>query len=228
MCASRFNCRFAYGLTIIQLVLNYDEEWITLCIHSLLFIITSKNKPIFIPKISMEVFFIRKNELPTNNEIRDREVRLIDTDGTMLGVMSSMDAQKLAIAKNLDLVKIVPNAAPPVCKIMDYGKSIFEQAKKEKEARKSQKVVLIKEVRLSATIEEHDFDFKVKNAYRFLKEGDKVKVSIRFRGREMKYTVTGKEVLAKFADAVNDVGMVEKQPKLEGKNMMMILNPKKQ
>lgn len=176
----------------------------------------------------MEVFSIRKNELPMNDEIRDREVRLIDTDGTMLGVMSSKDAQKLAITKNLDLVKIVPNAAPPVCKIMDYGKCMFEQGKKEKEARKNQKIVSIKEVRLSATIEAHDFDVKVKNAHKFLQNGDKVKVSIRFRGREMKYTVTGKEVLEKFAVAVNDVGMVERQPKLEGKNMILIINPKKQ
>lgn len=174
----------------------------------------------------MEVFFIRKNEPQMNDEIRDREVRLIDTDGAMLGVMSSKDAQKIAISKNLDLVKIVPNAAPPVCKIMDYGKSVFEQDKKEKEARKKQKVVSLKEVRLSATIEEHDFDFKVKNACKFLQDGDKVKVSIRFRGREMKYTVAGKEVLEKFAEAVNDVGVVEKQPKLEGKSMMMILNSK--
>lgn len=175
----------------------------------------------------MEVFFIRKNELPMNEEIRDREVRLIDTDGAMLGVMSSKDAQKLAITKNLDLVKIVPNAAPPVCKIMDYGKCMFEQNKKEKEAKKNQKIVSIKEVRLSATIETHDFDVKVKNAYKFLEDGDKVKVSIRFRGREMKYTVKGKEVLDKFAVAVNDVGIVERQPKLEGKSMILILDPKK-
>jgi len=176
----------------------------------------------------MEVFCIKKNELPMNEDIRDKEVRLIDTDGAMLGVMPSKDAQKLAISKNLDLVKIVPNAVPPVCKIMDYGKCMFEQGKKEKETKKNQKVVSIKEVRVSAQIEEHDFDFKVKNAYKFLQDGDKVKVSIRFRGREMRYTVTGNEVLAKFADAVIDVGTVEKPPKLEGKSMMMILNPKKQ
>lgn len=181
----------------------------------------------FSQRIIMEVFSIRKNELPINDEIRDREVRLIDADGAMLGVMSSRDAQKLAIEKNLDLVKIVPNATPPVCKIMDYGKCMFEQAKKEKEARKNQKVVLIKEVRLSATIEKHDFDVKVKNAYKFLEDGDKVKVAIRFRGREMKYTVIGKEVLDKFALAVNEIGVVEKPPRLEGKNMILILNPKK-
>ncbi len=175
----------------------------------------------------MEVVSIRKNELPMNDEIRDREVRLIDEDGAMLGVVSSKDAQKMAITKNLDLVKIVPNAEPPVCKIMDYGKCMFEQGKKEKEAKKNQKVVSIKEVRLSATIEEHDFNVKVKSAHKFLQDGDKVKVSIRFRGREMKYTLVGKEVLEKFAVAVNDVGMAERQPKLEGKSMMMILNPNK-
>lgn len=176
----------------------------------------------------MEVFCIRKNSLLMNEDIRDKEVRLIDADGAMLGVMSSKDAQNLAASKNLDLVKIVPNAAPPVCKIMDYGKCVFEQIKKEKEAKKNQKIVSLKEVRVSAQIEEHDFDFKVKSAYKFLQDGDKVKVSIKFRGREMRYTVTGKEVLAKFADAVIDVGTIEKQPKLEGRSMAMILNPKKQ
>jgi translation initiation factor IF-3 len=162
-----------------------------------------------------------------NDEIRDPEVRLIDTDGTMLGVIALKDAQKLAITKNLDLVKIVPNAVPPVCKIMDYGKCMFEQAKKEKEAKKNQKIVSTKEVRLSATIEAHDLDVKVKNAHKFLQDGDKVKVSIRFRGREMKYTAIGKEVLEKFAGAVNEVGMVERPPKLEGKSMILILNPNK-
>jgi translation initiation factor IF-3 len=121
----------------------------------------------------------------------------------------------------------VPNAVPPVCKIMDYGKCVFEQSKKEKEAKKNQKIVSIKEVRLSATIEEHDFNVRVKNAHKFLEDGDKVKVSIRFRGREMKYTIAGREVLEKFAAALNDVGIAEKQPKLEGKNMMMILVPGK-
>lgn len=176
----------------------------------------------------MEVFLIRKNELPINEEIRDVEIRLIDADGAMLGVMSSKEAQKLANSKNLDLVKIVPNAAPPVCKIMDYGKSIFEQAKKEKEAKKNQKVAALKEVRVSAKIEEHDFDFKLKNGIKFLQDGDKVKVSIRFRGREMRYTSAGYEVMSKFAEAVGEIAVVEKPPKLEGKNMMMILVPKKQ
>ncbi|WP_010248374.1 translation initiation factor IF-3 [Acetivibrio cellulolyticus] len=161
-----------------------------------------------------------------NEQIRDKEVRLIDADGTMLGIVSSKDAQVLANSKSLDLVKIAPQAAPPVCRIMDYGKYIFELNKKEKEARKNQKVVSIKEVRLSASIEEHDFEFKVKNAVKFLKDGDKVKVSVKFRGREMNYTALGEQVLQKFAESVQEVGTVEKKPKLEGRNMLMILNPK--
>jgi len=168
---------------------------------------------------------IRKNELLMNEDIKDKEIRLIDSDGSMLGVLPTVEAQKLADSKNLDLVKIVPNAVPPVCKIIDYGKSVFEQAKKEKETKKNQKIVALKEVRLSPTIEEHDFDYKVKNAYKFLQDGDKVKASIRFRGREMRYTLTGQEVLGKFAEAVKDVGTVDRQPKLEGKSMIMILNP---
>ncbi|MDP4094109.1 MAG: translation initiation factor IF-3 [Bacillota bacterium] len=161
-----------------------------------------------------------------NEEIRDKEIRVIDADGSMLGIMTAKDAQKLANTKNMDLVKIAPQAAPPVCRIMDYGKYMFELAKKEKEARKNQKVISIKEVRISASIEDHDFNFKVKNACKFLEDGDKVKVSVRFRGREMNYTSLGEEVLGKFAEAIKDVGTVEKKPKLEGKSMTMILNPK--
>lgn len=161
-----------------------------------------------------------------NEEIRDKEVRLIDSDGTMIGIQSIKDAQKLANSKNLDLVKIAPQANPPVCKIMDYGKYMFELQKKEKEARKNQKIINIKEVWLKPTIEDHDFNFKAKNALKFLKDGDKVKVSVRFRGREMNYTKLGTEVLEKFAEFVQEAGSVEKKPKLEGRNMIMILNPK--
>lgn len=163
-----------------------------------------------------------------NEEIRDKEVRLIDTDGSMIGIVPVKEAQKLANSKNLDLVKIAPQASPPVCKIMDYGKYMFELSKKEKEARKNQKTINIKEVWIKPTIEEHDFNFKVKNAYRFLKDGDKVKVSVRFRGREMNYTSLGHDVLEKFAEAVKEVGAVERKPKLEGRSMIMILNPKAQ
>lgn len=161
-----------------------------------------------------------------NEGIRDKEVRLIDTDGTMLGIFPIKEAQKIANSKNLDLVKIAPQAVPPVCKIMDYGKYMFELSKREKEARKNQKVISVKEIRLKPTTEEHDFNFKVRNAGKFLKDGDKVKVSIRFSGRQMNYTSLGKEVLDKFAEALKDVGSVDRKPKLEGRNMVMFLNPK--
>ncbi len=175
----------------------------------------------------MEVFYIKKSELRINEEIREKEVRLIDNDGVMLGIVPIKEAMKMATSKGLDLVLIVPNAKPPVCKVMDHGKYLYEKTKKEKEAKKNQKIVSVKEIRLSAKIEKHDFDFKVKNAYKFLQDGDKVKVGIRFRGREMQYTKNGKQVMDEFAEAVTEVGAVEKQPQLEGKNMFMILNPKK-
>jgi len=161
-----------------------------------------------------------------NEQIKDKEIRLIDADGTMFGITTAKEAQIKANELNLDLVKISPNAKPPVCKIMDYGKYMFEMAKREKEARKKQKTIDIKEVRISPKIEQHDFDFKVKNAVKFLKEGDKVKATVRFRGREMHYTKLGQEVLEKFAEAVQEVGSIEKKPMLEGKSMIMIINPK--
>ena len=144
----------------------------------------------------------------------------------MLGVVTSVEAKSMAAAKTMDLVKISPNAAPPVCKIMDYGKFIFEKAKKEKEARKKQKVIMLKEIRLSPTIEEHDFNFKIKNAIKFLTEGDKVKVSVRFRGREINYSSIGLKTLNRFAEAASEVGQIDRPAKLEGRNMVMILNPK--
>jgi translation initiation factor IF-3 len=161
-----------------------------------------------------------------NEEIREKEIRLIDADGNMVGIVQTKDALETAIAKNLDLVNIAPQASPPVCKIMDYGKYMFELAKKDKEARKKQKTVSIKEVRISPSIEDHDLNFKVKNANKFLKEGDKVKVCVKFRGREMNYTSLGQKVLGRFAEAVEEFGVVEKKPKLEGKSMIMILTPK--
>jgi len=164
-------------------------------------------------------------ELSINEDIRDKEVRVIDSDESMLGVMSSKDAQRIANTKNLDLVKINPVANPPVCKIMDYGKYMFEKSKKEKEAKKNQRVTTIKEVWIKPNIEDHDFEFKAKNAYKFLKDGDKVKVSVRFRGRELNYTSSGEKVLMKFADYCSEVCTVERRPKLEGKSMTMILNP---
>ncbi len=158
-----------------------------------------------------------------NEEIRDREVRVIDADGSQLGVMSSRDALRRAEEKNLDLVKIAPQAVPPVCKILDYGKYRFEQQKREKENRKNQKVVDIKEIRLSLNIDTNDFNTKVNHAAKFLKNGDKVKVTIRFRGREMAHTELGLDVHKRFAAALPEA-VVEKQPKLEGRSMIMFLN----
>ncbi len=171
-------------------------------------------------------FIISKDGLMVNEQIRDREVRLVDSDGGMIGVISAREAQKIANSKNLDLVKVSPKANPPVCKIMDYGKYMFEQAKREKEARKNQKTINIKEVWMRPKIEEHDFNTKLRHTQKFLKEGNKVKVSVRFRGREMQHTSLGRNILVKFAEAVGELGEVERNPKMEGRNMMMILNPK--
>lgn len=161
-----------------------------------------------------------------NEQIRDKELRLIDENGAQLGIVSARDAQKLADEKKLDLVKIAPTAKPPVCKIMDYGKYKFDQAKKEKEARKKQKTVDIKELRLSPSIEEHDIQVKVKKAIEFLKAGDKVKVSIRFRGREIGHTQGAATILSNFAKSIEEVGNVEKAPKMESKSLVMFLEPK--
>lgn len=175
----------------------------------------------------LEVHIIKKNELMVNEQIRDKEVRLIDSDGAMIGIVSAKEAQKIANSNNLDLVKIAPNANPPVCKVLDYGKYLFEQSKREKEVRKKQKTINVKEVWMKPQIDDHDFNFKVRHAIRFLKGGDKVKVGVRFRGREMQHTVLGKSLLLKFADAAKEYGDVERQPKLEGRNMILILGPKK-
>ncbi len=161
-----------------------------------------------------------------NEEIRDKELRVIGSDGQQLGIMSARDALHIAEQKNLDLVKIAPQAKPPVCKIMDYGKYRFEQAKREKEARKNQHVVEIKEVRLSLNIDTHDFNTKLNNALKFIRHGDKVKVSIRFRGRQITHSEIGKKVMDDFAERCKDVSMVERRPVLDGRNMIMILAPK--
>lgn len=162
-----------------------------------------------------------------NEEIRDKEVRLIGPDGAQLGVVSSKEALSMADEHNLDLVKIAPQAKPPVCKIMDYGKHKFEIAKREKEARKNQKVINIKEVRLSPNIDEHDFNTKVNQGIKFLKSGDKVKVSVRFRGREITHTAMGKDLLLKVQSVMEEYGTVEKGIKLEGRSMAMFISPKK-
>lgn len=174
----------------------------------------------------MEVLAIGIKEMQINEEITDKEVRLISNDGEQLGIVSAAQAQKLAAEKNLDLVKIAPQAKPPVCKIMDYGKYRFEQSKREKEAKKNQRVIEIKEIRLSPNIDVHDFDTKVGHARKFLSAGNKTKVSIRFRGREMTHTDLGLTIMAQFAEKCADIASVEKPAKLEGRQMLMFLAPK--
>lgn len=161
-----------------------------------------------------------------NEEIREKEVRLLGPESEPIGFMSSKEALELAIQKNLDLVMIAPTATPPVCRIMDYGKYRFEQAKREKEAKKRQKVIEIKEVRMSLNIDVHDFNTKVSQAVKFMTAGDRVKVSIRFRGRELAHTSLGFGVMERFAQACSEIGNVEKQPKMEGRSMVMFMSPK--
>ena len=173
------------------------------------------------------MFYIARQDLMINDEIRDKEVRLVGPEGEQLGIVSSARALELADEKNLELVKIAPQAKPPVCKIMDYGKHKFELAKREKENRKNQKVVAVKEVRLSSNIDEHDFNTKVKAGIKFLQNGDKVKVSVRFRGREITHSSLGRDMLMKFKDAIEEYGSVDKGIKMEGRNMAMFITPKK-
>jgi translation initiation factor IF-3 len=161
-----------------------------------------------------------------NDEIRAKEVRLIGADGEQLGIKPIREALQIAADLNLDLVNVAPAAKPPVCRIMDYGKFRYEQQKKEKEARKNQKVVDIKEIRLSATIDEHDFQTKLRNVVKFLNDGDKVKLTVRFRGREIAHADIGKRVLDRVASETNEISVVERVPKLEGRSMIMILSPK--
>ena len=167
------------------------------------------------------------SELMINEQIRDKEVRLIGEEGQQLGIMSARDAQKLADEAGLDLVKIAPTAKPPVCKIVDYGKYRYELARKEKEAKKKQKVIEIKEIRLSPNIDTNDLNTKISSAKKFLTKGDRVKVTLRFRGREMAHMNSSKHILDDFAEALKDVAVVEKAPKVEGRSMTMFLTEKR-
>jgi len=174
----------------------------------------------------MEVFYISNVNYQINEEITDAEVRLIDEDGTQLGIMSSEEAMQIAIDKEVDLVKIASNSKPPVCKIMDYGKFRYEQAKREKEVRRNQHIVEVKEIRMSPSIGINDFNVKLRNGLKFLKEGDRLKVTVRFRGREMAHTDIGEKLLLKFADECSEFGNVDKNPKLDGRHMSLFLTPK--
>ena len=163
-----------------------------------------------------------------NEEITDKEIRLIGNEGEQLGIMSADEALRIAAERELDLVKIAPGSNPPVCKIMDYGKYRFEQTKKEKDAKKNQRVIEIKEIRMSPGIGDNDFNTKLKNGQKFLNDGNRVKVSVRFRGREMAHTDIGEVLLRNFAEKCADIANLDKAPKLEGRNMSMFLSPKPQ
>ena len=180
--------------------------------------------PLFL--FCMEVLTIAKLDHQLNEEIQDKEIRLIGADGAQLGILSAEEANAMAEEQGLDLVKISPNATPPVCKIMDYSKFCYDQKKREKDAKKNQKVVEIKEIRMSPSIDTNDFNTKAKNAMKFLKEGNRVKVSVRFRGREMAHTNLGEKLLMEFAEACAELATMEKNPKLEGRFMAMFLTPK--
>ena len=176
--------------------------------------------------VNWRCFTIGKLDHQLNEEIQDKEIRVIGVDGTQLGILSAAEANALAEEQELDLVKISPNAVPPVCKIMDYSKFCFDQKKREKEAKKNQRVVEIKEIRMSPSIDTNDLNTKVRAAQKFLDDGNRVKVSVRFRGREMAHTNLGEKLLVDFADACAEIATVEKNPKLEGRFMAMFLSPK--
>ena len=178
--------------------------------------------------LNLEVSAISAKELQINEEIRAKEVRIVGENGEQVGVMSSSVALAMAYEKNLDLVLIAPTAQPPVCRIMDYGKYRFERDKKEKEAKKRQTVVEVKEIQLSCRIDTHDFETKVKHAHRFIGDGNKVRVVVKFKGREMSHLEIGRDILAKFEEACSDVGTVDKRPALEGRFMSMVISPAKQ
>ena len=161
-----------------------------------------------------------------NEQIKAKEVRVIDNDGTQLGILSVKDALEIAYGKDLDLVEISPNSEPPVCRVMDYGKFRFEREKKEKEQRKKQQVIDIKEIQLSCRIDTHDFETKLKHARRFLENGDKVKVCVKFKGREMSHTAIGQDIIVKFGEACTDIGVIEKMPVLDGRQMIMFISSK--
>jgi translation initiation factor IF-3 len=208
--ASHLDCNHAVGLII-------DKYALTVCLLK---------RITYYPLFLLWRYETISKENQINEEIRDKELRVIDNDGTQLGIMSLNEALDLAAQKKLDLVNIAPKAKPPVCKILDYGKYKYELQKKEKEAKKKQKTMQVKEIRLSTFIETHDVEVKAKNASKFLKAGDKVKVSLRFRGRERDYTAKGMDVMNQFAEIVSDVAEVEKKPNFEGRSLMMVLAPK--
>ena len=163
-----------------------------------------------------------------NEEITAKEIRLISDEGEQLGIVSNAEAMRIAEERGMDIVMIAPGSNPPVCKIMDYGKYRFEQSKREKEAKKNQRVIEVKEIRMSPSIGENDFNVKLRNGQKFLRDGDRLKVTVRFRGREMAHTNLGEQLLKSFAEQCADIATVDKNPKLDGRNMAMFLSPKPQ
>ena len=175
---------------------------------------------------AMEVYIINNKDYKVNEDIREKEIRVIDSEGNQLGIMATKAALERAAAEDKDLVMIAPSATPPVCRIMDFGKFLFEQSKREKEAKKNQKVMDVKEIKMSSTIDTHDFETKVNQAVKFLKNGDRLKVEVRFRKRTVAHPEFGAELLKKFAEAVSETGVVDKQPKMEGRSYVMYISPK--
>jgi len=196
---------------ILHTNLFCDDLWWIFCIHYFFYLFGGSTI----------------SDLMINEQIRDKEVRVIGSDGEQLGIMSAREAQKLADDEGLDLVKISPKANPPVCKIVDYGKFRYEQARKEKEAKKKQHVVEVKEIRMSPNIDANDMNTKINAAKKFISKGDKVKVTLRFRGREMAHMQSSKHILDDFAEALAEVAVVEKAPKIEGRSMSLVLTEKK-
>lgn len=185
-----------------------------------------QSQSFFLYKYKFWRCFNIKQDLPINEQIRVKEVQIIDSEGNKIGPISINEALDIAYEKKLDLVLVAPNAVPPICKLMNYGKYKFEQAKKEKEAKKKQKSFEVKEIRITPNIEEHDFGFKAKNARKFIEDGNKVRITVRFRGRELNYVKLGEATLNKFIEELSDVAVPEKKPILEGKNMFIILAKK--
>ena len=185
-----------------------------------------QSQSLFLYKYKYWRCFNIKQDLPINEQIRVKEVQIIDSEGNKIGPISINEALDRAYEKKLDLVLVAPNAVPPICKLMNYGKYKFEQAKKEKEAKKKQKSFEVKEIRITPNIEEHDFGFKAKNARKFIEDGNKVRITVRFRGRELNYVKLGEATLNKFIEALSDIAVPEKKPILEGKNMFIILAKK--
>ncbi len=199
-------------------IYNYGEVWVQFCTCTFLLVIGSV-------LIIIWRWLAISKDMNVNDKIRAREVRLIDSNGDQLGVKSRQDALEIAQKRNLDLVLVAPTAKPPVCRIMDYGKFRYEQQKKDKEARKKQKIINVKEVRFTPGIGEHDFNTKLKNARKFLEKGDKVKAAVRFRGRAITHKELGQEVLDRLAEEVKDIATVESKAKMEGRNMFIMLAP---